>query len=93
MAMRTQSGSDRMIDVGDRPALGPSDGSYPAPLDVQQLLLRYGYNTTSFLWRCPGFRFFVCQDRRGIVAYVESGVAIIAAGDGLSTLSERAQGA
>jgi phosphatidylglycerol lysyltransferase len=84
MPQSTQSGSDRILDVGEGLALGPpSDGSYPTPLDVQQLLLRYGYNTTSFLWRCPGFLFFVCQGGRGVVAYVESGVAIIAAGDPL----------
>jgi lysylphosphatidylglycerol synthetase-like protein (DUF2156 family) len=84
MPQSAQSQSDRSFDDVDGPAPGrPSDGSSPALLDVQQLLRRYGYNTTSFLWRYPGFLFFVCHGGRGVVAYVESGVAIIAAGDPL----------
>lgn len=59
--------------VEDRPGGEPADRALA-------LLRRFGWNATSFQSLEPGFRYWFTDDGEGVVAYVDTGAAWIAAG-------------
>src|ERR1043166_9454631 len=71
-------------DIDTHPA-APADTLEDFPSTLPDLLRQHGYNSNSFLWRYPGYNFFA---ESGLLAYIERGNAVIAAGDPLCHIDD-----
>ena len=55
---------------------------------VQQLVARYGWNSTSFQTLEPGFLYWFAPDNSAVVAYVDTGRAWVAAGEPMAAAEQ-----